>query len=874
MTGSEKLYSKRKLPSFILAFVLVATSVMIIIPLTAPKVRGQIIHLDSTADEDGVSPYDIDGLVNGIVVWDPTEDHHIFVDYTVDASYTLEIPAMDYTGNPDTSSEITFKIANTKIDVYGTLIIHSDDVFITKTLFWGEDLVDWRGIYFRPLSNGTITDCIIDGAAYGVNLQTALESPFNPHMPMTLLAPGITDTTIRDFVHYGLRLYYVEGYTNIEGCSFVDNRNSGTGLRVEGRDLFGGDFNLTDSTFFSHGNNKTSLRIQSADINVERCLIQGNYQPGNVVYIKDNPGAGSASNIIFNDCQFGDGEADAPLVRIDGATPLFDNCSFDTSHGESSVLAYEVDKDVQVPAQPIIRNPTADGDPGYWDSSFDNSTMNAIGNSSITLQWYMDVYVEDPDGNHVVNAPVWVMDVLDNPVVPPSIITDASGWANGFLVTELVQYSDHVDNFNAFNISAENNSVVGYAIPEVSMNMSQEVTVTIPFSSIPNTLPTVSFVSTPTGVQSGPVTIDYILSDPNPGDDGNMSVDVNFTYDAIGSWMPAHAHATSPPTTGLNNNTLYSFIWDSRNAKDMQGMYDTQVFIKIVPKDKSGGEGTENVSLNFTVDNIIPILTGGPTATPMDTTCLVEWTMNEPTYATVYYGLNVTGGPGDLTDSTSDPALSTWQAVTLTDLEPGRTYSYVIESVDEIGNTYTSSVFSFDTEVHIQLYTGWNLISLPPQMTANDIPTVFASIAGYYDIIQFYDPYDLSGDPWKNYIPGKPFGNDLNTVYPQMGLMIYMTTDAVLIHTTHTVPASPPNPTESIPLIGGWNMVGYPSVINRPVGTALTGVMYDIIQTYNATSGQWESWDGDSGNLEKVEMGRGYWIHVPPGVQFWDVDYI
>ena len=45
---------------------------------------------------------------------------------------------------------------------------------------------------------------------------------------------------------------------------------------------------------------------------------------------------------------------------------------------------------------------------------FDNSTLNVTGGSSITLQWYMNVYVEDPDGNFIPNAPVWVEDRNDD----------------------------------------------------------------------------------------------------------------------------------------------------------------------------------------------------------------------------------------------------------------------------------------------------------------------------------------------------------------------------------------------------------------------------------------------------------------------------
>ena len=43
MAGKGQLYNKRKLASIILVFSLVATSVMIMIPLTAPKVGDTVV---------------------------------------------------------------------------------------------------------------------------------------------------------------------------------------------------------------------------------------------------------------------------------------------------------------------------------------------------------------------------------------------------------------------------------------------------------------------------------------------------------------------------------------------------------------------------------------------------------------------------------------------------------------------------------------------------------------------------------------------------------------------------------------------------------------------------------------------------------------
>jgi hypothetical protein len=70
----------------------------------------------------------------------------------------------------------------------------------------------------------------------------------------------------------------------------------------------------------------------------------------------------------------------------------------------------------------------------------------------------------------------------------------------------------------------------------------------------------------------------------------------------------------------------------------------------------------------------------------------------------------------------------------------------------------------------------------------------------------------------------------------------------------------------------GWNFVGYPSITTLPIDSALTGVPYDMVQTYDAKTDQWLSYDGSSGSLTQMEMGRGYWIYST-AFYVWEVDY-
>jgi hypothetical protein len=237
--------------------------------------------------------------------------------------------------------------------------------------------------------------------------------------------------------------------------------------------------------------------------------------------------------------------------------------------------------------------------------------------------------------------------------------------------------------------------------------------------------------------------------------------------------------------------------------------------------------------------------------------------VDEPADAAVRFGPYFTGSPSDFTFQTSGSTGTTQQSVTLTGLIPGRYYSFIIISTDLYGNEFISSydtAFSFETEVYIQLYKGWNMISIPPYLLDSTPQDVFTSISGQFELVQAYYASDPI-DPWKQFSPGKSFGNDLTMISAVDGLWILMKEDAVLIP-DHKDPLT--DPIFNVTFIGleiGWNLVSYPSVQTRSVNDALAGVPFDMIQTYDAESGQWLTHNGTSGSLTQMEMGRGYWIH-------------
>jgi len=175
-------------------------------------------------------------------------------------------------------------------------------------------------------------------------------------------------------------------------------------------------------------------------------------------------------------------------------------------------------------------------------------------------------------------------------------------------------------------------------------------------------------------------------------------------------------------------------------------------------------------------------------------------------------------------------------------------------------NSTTRSVQVVLIDITIDLYTGWNLISLPLMPEETSIAFVLSPINGNYSIIWEYNASDTS-DHWKKYDPGVPFGNDLTNMEPGKGYWILMTSDNTL-PISGTVPVS-----TDIVLKTGWNLMGYNSLDSQPVAEALSSISGNcsIVWTYNAsdTADHWKKYDPSVpfvNDLTIVEPGKGYWI--------------
>ena len=201
----------------------------------------------------------------------------------------------------------------------------------------------------------------------------------------------------------------------------------------------------------------------------------------------------------------------------------------------------------------------------------------------------------------------------------------------------------------------------------------------------------------------------------------------------------------------------------------------------------------------------------------------------------------------------------------ITGLLPDTSYELSTRTVDINGNinlTWVNDTASTlpASGTTLNLYTGWNLISLPLMPEDTSITSLLSSINGNYSIVWEYSASDTA-DHWKKYDPATPFGNDLTTMEPGKGYWIMMNSDDIL-----NISGMMPEPTD-IELWSGWNLIGYNSLNPQTITGALSSISgnYSIVWAYDAsdTADHWKKYDplAPFGNdLEIMEPGKGYWI--------------
>jgi hypothetical protein len=156
----------------------------------------------------------------------------------------------------------------------------------------------------------------------------------------------------------------------------------------------------------------------------------------------------------------------------------------------------------------------------------------------------------------------------------------------------------------------------------------------------------------------------------------------------------------------------------------------------------------------------------------------------------------------------------------------------------------------------IPLEQGWNFISLPLQPPSGSITTVLASIQDRYRAVYSYE----SNPGWKSYMPEIPQLSNLWEMVAEKGYWIFMLDSADLAIQGYVIA------NRSIPLVEGWNSVGFNSPTPIPIDECMESISDKLISVWEYDPFwvwlRYVPGVPDLSNLAFMKPGKGYWIKV------------
>jgi PKD domain len=351
---------------------------------------------------------------------------------------------------------------------------------------------------------------------------------------------------------------------------------------------------------------------------------------------------------------------------------------------------------------------------------------------------------------------------------------------------------------------------------------------------------------------------DIALSLTAPSDPGSVDTATGFTYafdcgSGYADWSTTST--TACPTADKGTRSVKGKIRDKDGGFTE---YAATVTINdVLPASVNAGGPYNGISGQAVAIN------GSAVCAAVDT-CTYAWDLDGDTF---------------FDDATGTSTNYIWYAIEDTSIS--------LKVTDSDGNSVTgTAIVHITAATHsIALVLGWNLVSFNLHPVNTDTAAVLSDISGHFNLVYGWDASGTSIDNgnWMKYAPppAPPYPNTLHTLDERMGFWIYMTAGDTL-DVYGSAPAS-----SVIPLldnVGGWNLVGYPSIADRVLPAALRdhgiGDLFTLIIAYHANDpigDPWKLFDPlaypYANDLKSLTPGWGYWIRVTADAS-WTLDYL
>ncbi len=185
----------------------------------------------------------------------------------------------------------------------------------------------------------------------------------------------------------------------------------------------------------------------------------------------------------------------------------------------------------------------------------------------------------------------------------------------------------------------------------------------------------------------------------------------------------------------------------------------------------------------------------------------------------------------------------------------------------QVPTTVNVTAQATDQFCNFYLLDGWNLVSFYCLSNYPNTTTAMAPINSSFYAVFAYDPED-GNNSWNVYNPSLPSWvvQDLEQMDRLHGYWIYMNQSATYIYNGTIV-------RQTIPLVKGWNLAGYPSQTADDAETSFGTIngSYTRVYIYNATTDSIQIFiPGDPANstFNLTLPNYGYWINTTEDIDW------
>ncbi|MDI6889067.1 MAG: Ig-like domain-containing protein [Methanocellales archaeon] len=525
----------------------------------------------------------------------------------------------------------------------------------------------------------------------------------------------------------------------------------------------------------------------------------------------------------------------APSSYVDTATPTIsaaladDNSGIDTATVVIKVDDIDVTADATVTETSVSYTPTADLSQGNHTVTVavsDNAGNTATASWSFTVD---TIY------------PKITIDEVTTPTNTPSQIITGTYIEDNLATIDVNGVPATVDEvagtYSAtVSLSEGSNTITATATDQVGHTATATVTIVLDTAA-----PTISALTpAPSSyVDTATPTISAALADDNSGidtatvvikvDDIDVTADATVTETSV-SYTPTAdlSQGNHTVTVAVSDNAgntataTWSFIIDTTPPTitpiypvDGKTVYEVPT-IEVLLSDMESGINPETIIPK--IDGDEPGWGGG------------EW-IDEPYVLRIYFGKDIAEGEHTATVIVSDNAGNSNQT----------TWSFTVMS-----------------EYEIELYGGWNLISLPLIPENSSIEAVLSGMEG--GTVESVWAYDASTGDWYVYTPG-PAADTLTEMKDGIGYWVKMDGSADLVVRGVTMyPGAQVPP--SYPVYEGWNLIGFKSTEWNYAEDYLASVWdyfnepwsYPLVYYPESKYGFYSAY--------YMEPGHGYWIYM------------